>query len=131
MRFRVSRIAIRRGLRSGLESRLFSSGKRSTAEAAASEASSASWYDSVEDIGILPIVKTESEFVQVQREIFCRHLVVVADLIQPAEKDAPSPTSRGSSDGLQRRRHAANRPAMVMNKPLDLDRLVTVIRDYC
>ncbi len=45
------------------------------AEDASSAASSASCYHEVEDIGILPVVEPEAEFVQVQRQILAADFV--------------------------------------------------------
>lgn len=52
---------------------------RVVAEAAASEAYSASCYDLIEDIGILPVVESECKLIEVQGQILFRHLVVIAD----------------------------------------------------
>jgi hypothetical protein len=40
------------------------------AEAVASVASSASCYDFIEDVGIVPVVESKRKLIQVQRQIF-------------------------------------------------------------
>ena len=49
------------------------------AEDVSSAASSASGYDLREDVGILPVVMTEREFCQVQRQILFADVVIRAD----------------------------------------------------
>jgi hypothetical protein len=49
------------------------------AEAVASVASSASCYDLVEDVRIVPVAESKRKLIQVQRQISLRHFVVVAD----------------------------------------------------
>ena len=49
------------------------------AEAGASGASSASCYNLVENVRVLPIVETEGKFVQVERQVLAADVVVSAD----------------------------------------------------
>lgn len=51
----------------------------SAAEAVSSAAYSASCYDTIENIRVLPIVEPEGKLVEVKWQILCRHLVIVAD----------------------------------------------------
>jgi hypothetical protein len=49
------------------------------AEAVSSAANSASGYDFVKNIRVVPIVEPERELVEVERQIFFRYVVEVAD----------------------------------------------------
>jgi hypothetical protein len=50
-------------------------------------ANSASCYDQIEDIGILPIVETERKFIEIQGQIVLADMMVIAN--NPALQETP------------------------------------------
>lgn len=63
---------------------------------AASGASSTSFYDCREDIGVIPIVMPKREFRKVQRQIVFAHLMIGAD--DPALQERPKAINVGGVD---------------------------------
>ena len=68
-----------------------------SAEAAASVANSASCYDRIENIWILSVVEPERKLIQIQRQIFTAHVMIVAD--DSAFQQAPKVLNRVRVNG--------------------------------